>query len=145
VGPDLSYNTNGDAFVAKVSEGAALFFTVEPCRVVDTRGTTGPWGGPALSAGTQRTFTFVGRCNIPPTARAVALSFAVTQPTAPGDLSLFPAGTPAPLVSAITYRAGQTRANNAIVGLSGAGALAVYCNQGSGTVHVILDVNGYFE
>jgi hypothetical protein len=73
------------------------------------------------------------------------LSFAVTQPTAPGDLSLFPAGTPAPLVSAINYRAGQTRANNAIVGLSGAGALAVYCNQGSGTVHVILDVNGYFE
>jgi hypothetical protein len=135
---------NGDAFVAKVLGGTA-FFTVEPCRVVDTRDPAGPWGGPALSAATQRIFTFVGRCNIPPTARAVALSFAVTQPTAPGDLSLFPGGSPQPLVSAINYRAGQTRANNAIVALSGAGTLAVYCNQSSGTVHVILDVSGYFQ
>jgi hypothetical protein len=123
----------------------AAFFTVEPCRVIDTRDPAGPWGGPALSAATQRIFTFVSRCNIPPTARAVALILAVTQPTAPGDLSLFPGGSPQPLVSAVNYRAGQTRASNAIVALSGAGTLAVYCNQSSGTVHVILDVSGYFE
>ena len=123
----------------------AMFHTVPPCRVVDTRDPAGAWGGPALSGGAQRTFPFTGRCGIPASARSVALTLAVTQPTAPGDLSLFPAGTTPPLVSAINYRAGQTRANNAIVALSGAGSLAVYCNQASGTVHLILDVSGYFE
>jgi hypothetical protein len=123
----------------------SMFYTVTPCRVVDTRDPTSAWGGPALTGGTQRAFSFAGRCGIPATARSVALTLAVTQPTAPGDLSLFPAGTTPPLVSAINYRAGQTRANNAIAALSAAGSLAVYCNQGGGTVHVILDVTGYFE
>lgn len=123
----------------------AAFFPVEPCRVVDTREPAGPWGGPALSAATQRIFTFVGRCNIPSTARAVALNIAATQSSASGDLSFFPGGSPQPLVSAVNYSAGQTRSSNAIVPLSGAGTLAVYCNQSSGTVHVILDVSGYFE
>jgi hypothetical protein len=31
------------------------------------------------------------------------------------------------------------------VGLSPAGALAVRCAQAAGSVHVILDVTGYFE
>jgi hypothetical protein len=35
--------------------------------------------------------------------------------TAGGDLRIFPAGTALPLVSAINYNAGKTRANNAII------------------------------
>jgi streptogramin lyase len=38
--------------------------------------------------------------------------------------------------------AGQTRANNAILALSGSGAFSVYCFQGVGTTHLILDVTG---
>jgi hypothetical protein len=49
------------------------------------------------------------------------------------------------LVSTVNYVAGQTRANNAITPLGAAGALAVYVGQSSGNVHVIIDVNGYFE
>jgi hypothetical protein len=54
---------------------------------------------------------------------------------------------PVPLVSTINYGAGQTRSNNAVVSLSGGfvGRLAVKVGQASGTVHVILDVVGYFE
>jgi hypothetical protein len=48
-------------------------------------------------------------------------------------------------VSSINYTAAQTRANNAIVVLNGLGELAVHCAQAAGTVHFILDVNGYFE
>jgi hypothetical protein len=40
---------------------------------------------------------------------------------------------------------GVTRANNAIVPLSALGDMAVHCSQASGTVHFILDVNGYFQ
>jgi len=46
----------------------------------------------------------------------------------------------------INYSAGQTRANNAIVTLGGAtGSLVVFSGQAAGAVHVIVDVNGYFE
>jgi hypothetical protein len=50
-----------------------------------------------------------------------------------------------PTVSSINYVLGLTRANNSVVGLDGLGRLGVYCGQASGTVHFILDVNGYFE
>jgi hypothetical protein len=112
---------------------------------VDTRDPAGPWGGPALSAVSERTFTFADRCLVPSSARSVSLNVTVTEPTARGHLSLYPGGTPLPLVSALNYATGQTRANNAIVPLGAGGILAVFCEQLSGTVHLIIDVNGYFE
>jgi hypothetical protein len=51
----------------------------------------------------------------------------------------------APLASTINFRGGQTRSNNAIVPLSATGDLAVQCDMASGSVHLILDVSGYFE
>jgi uncharacterized repeat protein (TIGR01451 family) len=121
------------------------FYTLEPCRLVDTRNETGPLGGPALVAGGDRAFPLFGQCGIPPTARALSVNLTVAQATAQGNLRLYPAGTPLPLVSTINYVAGQTRANNAIAPLNGLGELAVRCSQASGTAHFILDVNGYFE
>jgi hypothetical protein len=120
-------------------------FTVAPCRVLDTRDTVGPYGGPALSAGQSRTFTLAGRCGIPASATAAAVNLTVTAPTAQGNLRLYPAGQAMPGTSTLNYVAGQTRANNAIVGLSPSGAFAVRCAQASGTAHVVLDVTGYFE
>jgi hypothetical protein len=112
---------------------------------VDTRDPAGPWGGPPLSGGAERIFTMTGRCEIPPSARSVSLNVTVVLPTEPGYLSLYPGGTSLPLVSALNYAAGQIKANNAIVPLSGAGTLAVFCGQGPGTAHLLIDVNGYFE
>jgi hypothetical protein len=122
------------------------FFTVTPCRIVDTRTTpNGPLAGPALVAGASRSFTLAGSCGVPATAKAVSLNVTVTQPTGAGDLRLYPAGQSAPLVSTINWVGGQTRANNGVAALSAAGGLAVQCDQASGTVHLILDVNGYFQ
>jgi hypothetical protein len=117
------------------------FHTVAPCRMIDTRSTDAP----ALAAGTLRTFSASGRCAVPPTAWAVSLNVTVTASTGPGNLALFPAGTPTPLVSTANYAAGVTRANNAVVSLNGAGELAVRCNQAAGSVHLVVDVNGYFQ
>ena len=86
-----------------------------------------------------------GHCGIPPTAGAVSLNVTVTAPTTQGHLRLFRGGGALPAVSIVNYSAGQTRANNAITPLGGSGALAIYVSQASGSVHVILDVNGYFE
>jgi hypothetical protein len=129
-------------FTASNGEG---FYTLVPCRVLDTRNGTGPSGGPALGAEQTRTFQLAGRCGIPATARAVAVNVTVTQATAGGNLRLYPADVPMPLVSAINYDAGKTRANSATVGLSSSGSLAVRCSQSSGWAHFVLDVVGYYE
>jgi hypothetical protein len=40
----------------------------------------------------------------------------------------------------------QTRANNAVVSLNGSTEMAAFVGQPPGTtVHLIIDVNGYFE
>jgi hypothetical protein len=123
----------------------AQYHTVAPCRVADTRGATGAYGGPALAANADRTFVIGGQCGISPTAQAVSFNFTITLPTALGDLRTFPGGGTLPLVSTMNWRPGQTRANNAIVPLGSSGDLVVHVDQGSGTVHFIIDVNGYFE
>jgi hypothetical protein len=126
---------------------ALNYFTLAPCRVVDTRDVGAPIGGPVLDGQQTRTFAVTGSCGIPATARALSVNVAVTQPTSGGNVRLFPEGQAVPTVSTINYSAGQTRANNAVVVLNGAnGSLSAFVGQPLATsVHLILDVNGYFE
>ena len=121
------------------------FFTVAPCRVVDTRGGA-PIGGPALQGQETRVLAVGGQCSVPSTAKAVSINLTVTQSTSAGNVRLFPAGQTVPNISTINYTAGQTRANNAIIVLNPSGAMSAFAGQPAGTtVHVIIDVNGYFE
>jgi len=70
----------------------------------------------------------------------------VTAASVGGNVRLFPAGQPVPTASTINYVAGQNRANNAVIPLDASGALAAFVAQPAGTtVHLIIDVNGYFE
>jgi hypothetical protein len=121
------------------------FYTVAPCRVVDTRGAAGPQGGPSLSANSTRDFPLQGDCGVPATAKAVALNVTVTGTSGPGDLRLYPSGLPLPSASTINWRGGQTRANNAIVFFGTGGAIGVRCDMPAGATHVVLDVVGYFQ
>ena len=121
------------------------FYTVAPCRLVDTRNAAGPYGAPRLSAAAVRRFTLAGRCALPVGAKAVVLNVTIADATAPGHLRIYPADAPRPLASAINYRAGQIRANRAFVSLDTTGSLVVYCEQATGNVHLILDVSGYFR
>jgi Domain of unknown function DUF11/Chlamydia polymorphic membrane protein (Chlamydia_PMP) repeat len=121
------------------------FYTLSPCRLVDTRLAAGSRGGPALAAKVPRTFPISAACGVPATAWAVSLDVTVTQPTAAGNVRLYPGGTPVPLTSSLNYAAGATRGNNAIASLGNGGNLTALASQASGSVHLILDVNGYFE
>ena len=123
----------------------ASFYTLTPCRVIDTRNASGPYGGPALGANTQRDFTMAGRCGIPTTARAVSANVTVTQGSAAGALKLFPSGITVPVATVINYRGGQTRANNSVSQLGSGGSLTIRCEQISGNVQAIIDVNGYYQ
>ncbi len=135
----IAYRLKGSWELAPASQ----FYTVTPCRILDTRTT-----GPALAHGVARIVAIAGLCGIPPTAKSVSFNVTVTQPTGAGQLTLYAGNAPVPLASAISFGAGQTRANNAVLLLSsdGAGTLAGTATvAGGGQVHLILDVNGYFE
>jgi hypothetical protein len=127
---------------------AALFYTLPPCRVLDTRNVTGPLGGPSLQPGATRTFDVAASsCGIPATAKAISVNLAVTAPVGPGHLTLYPGdAVQAPLASAINFSANQTRSNNAVLPLAsdGSGTINVLAGTG-GTVDFILDVNGFFQ
>jgi hypothetical protein len=69
----------------------------------------------------------------------------VTQATMFGDLRVYAAGIVAPMASVINYSAGHTRANNGVLTLGAAGDFVVQSDQPSGTVHVIIDLAGYFQ
>jgi hypothetical protein len=130
--------------VLPTSAGAS-FYTVTPCRLLDTRGPAGPYGAPSLSAGGDRTFALAGRCGIPSSARAVATNVAVASAASDGHLTLYPDGTALPLASTLNFRAGQTRANNTIFALGSAAGVTIHAGIGPGSVDVILDVTGYFQ
>lgn len=131
------------------------FFALAPCRVVETRNVPGgPQSGPALAAGEVRVFsitaTGAGTCNVPDTSVAVSANVTVTGPGAAGELKVFPGNGVLPIPSVVSFTAGQTRANNAMLFLStavdGLGHRAIKVkNASSSTVHVIVDVNGYYQ
>ena len=119
--------------------GGTKLFTLTPCRLLDTR------AGSPLPAGRTAVLGIAARCGVPPGAGSVAVNVTVVQPGSAGHLRLFPDGIPPPLASTINFRAGQTRANNAILALSAFGDLRVLCEIPTGFAQVILDVTGYFK
>jgi len=129
-----------------VATGPTDFYTLTPCRLLDTRLAAGPYGGPAVPAAGERVVTAAGRCGIPSSAKAVSFNVTAVTPPAAGHLRFFPGDGAAPDTSTLNFGVGQTRANNAIVMMasSGSGTLAVR-NASTAGVHLVIDVNGYFE
>lgn len=143
-GGQVSTLTNGFFYAPPPS--ANDFYTVTPCRVLDTRNATGQLGGPALSANQVRTFTITGTCGVPAGAKAVAVNLTTVTPGANGFLQAFP-GNAFPLgTSTVSFRAGQVRASSAVLTLAtnGSGTLGVK-NESAGGTHLVLDVVGYFQ
>jgi hypothetical protein len=122
----------------------ASFYPLTPCRVGDTRKPNGPLDGPALQPNATRSFDVAGVCGIPAGAVAISVNLTVTNVGAQGELVVFPAGVSRPNTSAISFRAGRTRANNAVVSLSTSNTTFSVFNNSASSLDFILDVNGYF-
>jgi uncharacterized repeat protein (TIGR01451 family) len=118
-----------------VSHPPADFHIVVPCRVYDSRSST------PLAAGVVRTIPVAATCGIPATAKAVAANLTVVGPAGAGYVAVYPAGIPVPATASLTFAAGQVRTNNAQLGLLGGQADA----RASTSVHIVLDVSGYYE
>jgi len=127
-----------------VTPAGTSFHTLTPCRVLDTRGAQGP----ALSANARRDVAFAGQCGLPATAQAVSANVTVTGPTTAGSLVAFPTDlSQAPGTNTLSFGANQTRANNAVLllGRDASGAAAFTAQMPSGSVHLVVDVNGWWE
>ncbi len=143
------FTTQGFASVSVVEAGSAsLFYAVAPCRIIDTRGPGGPLGGPALepSGRPDRIFTVTGSCAVPPEATSLSVNMTVTNAAAAGSLQVYQGDGSPGAAEAISFPAGPSRANNALVRLAtdGSGTIRVR-NNSPGTVDFILDVGGYFQ
>jgi hypothetical protein len=125
---------------------ATQFYTVTPCRVLDTRNAAGGWGGPAKWANHARQVRIGGQCGVPASAKAVALNVTTVAPAAGGTLVIYPGNAARTPTWSVNFAPGQTRANNVVVALSSdtTRELSVF-NQSGVPVHTVIDVNGYFQ
>jgi hypothetical protein len=148
--PGPASGTLASGYTYRAGSAAGLrYHPVTPCRVVDTRNLPdGPLAGPILAASPgERTFTIVPGCGVPAEAKVVSANVTVTGGSAAGDLRVYPADAALQVPTTISFGAGKTRANNAMLLVSaaaGSGRVTVR-NDSAAPLHLIVDVNGYFR
>jgi hypothetical protein len=118
------------------SEGPDRFGSIVPERVYDSRQP----GFTALSRFQVREIT-IPAAVIPANSTAAAINLTAANAVAPGYMTAFPCGQPAPVASNVNFFAGEARAVGAIVGLGAGNTLCVIADT---TVHVIVDVTGFY-
>ena len=134
----------GATVTATFNQAIALqYVAIDPCRVVDTRGPNGQFGGPPLQGHSSRSFPLPqGPCpGIPGNAAAYALNITVVPRQRLGYLTAWPTGQPQPDVSTLNSYDGRVKAAAAIVPAGTSQAVSAYVTD---TTDVIIDINGYF-
>ncbi len=138
---------------ADLVDTGRMFYTVTPCRVVDTRMEA---DAPALLEDVSRDFQVAGLCGIPADAAGVVLNVTGTQSTIDGYFEAGPAERYGVGARSTAFRVGQTRASWLTLGFDPAstGRVTLKLNlrddipavfPPSGHADVILDVSGYFR
>jgi streptogramin lyase len=122
------------------------FHAIPAARLLDSR--PGVQGDPNSSITTwgpaeSKDVQVAGTRNIPVNAPAVVLNVSVTNTTAAGYLTIWPAGGPRPLASTLNWRAGQTIANAVSTAVGADRRISVFSSAGS--TDVLVDVVGYFD
>jgi hypothetical protein len=138
---DVIIDING-YFAPPGGPGALSLYTLMPCRVADTRGPTGSFGGPALPASGTRSFAIPSSsCGVPSAPQAYSLNVTALPQGPLNYLTAWPTGQPQPLVSTLNSLAGKIIANAAIVPAGTGSAVSVFVTN---AIDLILDINAYF-
>ncbi len=132
--------------IAASAGPASSFYLITPCRLLDTRDPTGPYGAPALAANAARNFVVTGRCGVPSGTLSIALNVTVISAGSNGWFTIYPgpSGTPPPNTATINFSTGKTRGNNAIIRLGSDGSINV-ANSGAAAQGFVVDLTGYFK
>jgi hypothetical protein len=94
-----------------------------------------------LPAGSVTTVNVTDTPEVPGDATAVSLNVTVTNPRAPGFLTVYPCDEERPLASNVNFRSDHTVAGAAIVPVGADGTICVFT---SSDTHLIVDVMGSF-
>lgn len=133
--------------------GPLQFYSITPCRLVDTRGPVGQNGGPALLHAQVRNFRVRGLCGIPssaPLPQAAVLNAVIIGPTGTGYFTMYQYGATPPPTSNINFNAGEPAlANGTLVALHPTDATlhfsAFAALADAGSAHLVVDVVGYYQ
>ena len=137
---DVIVDVGGWYADASATGTLATFQPLDPARILDTR--SGLGGVAALGAGGTVDVQVAGVDGVPASGvRAVILNATVTQPAAPGFLTIYPAGTGRPNASDLNFAAGETRPNLVVVEVLAGGKVTVFS---SAQTQLVFDVAGYF-
>ncbi|MFF9241730.1 protease pro-enzyme activation domain-containing protein [Streptomyces sp. NPDC014801] len=124
--------------------GGSTYLPIGPSRILDTRAANGVTTKTPVPGKGTVSLQVAGRGGVPATgATAVVMNVTATAPTSTGHLIAYPNGKPQPTASNINWLAGQTRPNMVVLPLGTDGKVNLF-NAGTGTVHFIADVAGYF-
>ena len=132
-----------DGYFQPASGSTLQFYPLTPCRVLDTRTADGSLGGPYLQGGHERDFPVQSsNCQIPSSAQAYSLNLTAVpyQGAQLSYLTVWPQGSPQPLVSTLNNPTATIVANAAIVPAGTGGGIAVYP---SNDTQFVADINGY--
>jgi uncharacterized repeat protein (TIGR03803 family) len=134
-----------DGYFAPSGASTLQFYSLTPCRVLDTRKANGNLGGPSLTGGQERDFPVLASSCIPQgvTPQAYSMNFTVVpvqgQPL--GYLTVWPQGQSKPLVSTLNNLTATIVANAAIVPAGTGGGIATYPDENT---QLVADIDGYF-
>ena len=129
---DLVIDING--YFAPQGPGGLSLYSTAPCRVLDTRRTSGAFNG-RLAVNVVG-----GPCGVPETAQAYVFNATVVPLGWLGYLTLWPDGQPRPLASTLNALDGAITSNMAIVPTTN-GYIDAYA---SGLTQLVLDISSYF-
>lgn len=119
----------------------ASYHALPPQRILDTRLGLG-WPS-RVAAGATATLQVAGRGGVPAAGvSAVVLNVTVTEPTAGGYLTAWPAGESRPLASNLNFVAGQTVPNAVVIKVGPSGQVSLFNSAGS--LHIVADVSGWY-
>ena len=120
---------------------------ITPVRVLDTRLTASNEGAPLglatqsfVPAGTSISVKVTGG-DVPDTALAVALNVTAVDGAAAGFLTIYPDGGTQPGTSSVNFPPGSASPNTVVAKIGTDGRIRIFA---SATVHVIVDVFGWF-
>jgi hypothetical protein len=131
---DVVIDVNG--YFAPPAAGGLSLYPLTPCRVLDTRNAP---GSPTFN-GSLDVSVMLSGCGAPAAAQSYVLNATVVPPAPFGFLTLWPQGTTRPLVSTLNAVDGAITSNMAIVPTTN----GLISGFGSQSVHLILDMSGYF-
>ncbi len=121
----------------------AHYTAVAPARLLDTRSAIGVRTTTPVPANSEVVLPIDSIDGVPAAdISAVVLNVTVTQPTASGFLTVYPDGTSLPSASNVNFVANETVPNLVTVPMTN-GKVRIR-NSGSGTVHVVADLQGWY-